>query len=134
MKIYLDIDGVLLTRSLRLPKHGREFILFLTDHCDCYWLTTHCRAGGNKAIEYLEKFYDQDIVEKLKLIKKTDWVDKKTEGIDYSSTFIWLDDNPFHSEIVDLKNKNCLGSLIVVDLSNENELKEVLGKIKTRII
>jgi len=132
MKIYIDIDGVLLDKSLKPSIYGKEFIQFLTDNFECYWLTTHCRGGENKAVNYLEKYYDEETVERIKLIKKTDWMDKKTEAIDFNCNFIWLDDYPFNVEKVDLKNNNCFDSLIVVDLSNENELQTIKENMKTK--
>ncbi len=56
IKAYLDIDGVLLTRKHNLPEHIEEFIDFMLSHFDCYWLTTHCRNGENRVINYLSQF------------------------------------------------------------------------------
>lgn len=129
MEVYIDIDGVLLTKTLGVPKYGKELIHFLTNTYDCYWLTTHCRGGENKAIQYLSMYYDQDTIEQLKCVKMTDWMDKKTEGIDFSSRFIWLEDYPFESEKKDLDMKGCLSSLVLVDLKNDNELKTIELKL-----
>ena len=131
MKIYIDIDGVLLTKSMQPPEYSEKFIDFLTSKYNCYWLTTHCRTGENKAIQYLSNYYRDEIIEKLELIKPTDWNDKKTEGIDFSSEFIWLDDYPFNAEKQELIKMKSLDSLIQVDLTNENELKNVELKIKS---
>lgn len=130
MKVYLDIDGVLLTKSLTVPPDGKKLIHFVTENFDCYWLTTHCRGGENKAIEYLSKFYDDEVLEELKKVKNTDWMDKKTEAIDFSSNFIWLEDYPFEAEKNDLKIHHQLDSLILVDLNRENELRNIKSKIK----
>ena len=45
MKLYIDIDGVLL--KLRDPHpagYAKEFISYIVEHFDCYWLATHCKG------------------------------------------------------------------------------------------
>lgn len=130
MKLYLDIDGVLLTKSLTIPPHGKEFIHFMTENFDCYWLTTHCRGGENKAVKYLAQYYDRETQKQLESIKPTDWMYKKTEALDFFSDFIWLEDYPFEIEKNELKTHNKLDSLFIVDLNCENELRTVESKIK----
>ena len=125
MKIYLDIDGVILKKDLTMPEYGKEFISFLTTNHDCYWLTTHCRGGTNNAIDHLSKYYPPSTVEQLKKIKQTNWTDLKTEAIDLNSDFIWLEDYPFEAEKVVLNKANKIDSLITIDLKRENELKSV---------
>ncbi|MBT6004941.1 MAG: hypothetical protein HOG79_04410, partial [Prolixibacteraceae bacterium] len=65
-KIYLDIDGVLLMKDGSIPDFAVELISFLKENFECYWLTTHCRGGENKAVQYLSKYYPTEIIEKLK--------------------------------------------------------------------
>ena len=50
----------------------------------------------------------------------------KTEAIDMSEQFVWLDDRPFLAEIEILKIHNCENKLIIVDLNNPNELKRII--------
>ena len=130
MKIYLDIDGVILKKDYTLPEYAKEFISFLTTNYDCYWLTTHCRGGNNKAIDHLSKCYPISTLEQLKMIKQTNWTDLKTEAIDLNSDFIWLEDYPLESEKEILRKANKTSSLITVDLNRENELKSVQNKIE----
>ena len=130
MKIYLDIDGVILKKDYTLPEYAKEFISFLTTNYDCYWLTTHCRGGNNKAIDHLSKCYPFSTLEQLKMIKQTNWTDLKTEAIDLNSDFIWLEDYPLESEKKILREVNKMDSLITVNLDRENELKLVQNKIE----
>lgn len=130
MKIYLDIDGVLLTKQMTIPKGAIELIDFLLESFDCYWLTTHCRHGENKAIQYLSQFYHlPEILTKLEKVKPVYWLDLKTEAIDFSSDFLWLEDYPFQAEKQVLKKHNKENSLLIVDLQNTNELLRVLNEI-----
>jgi hypothetical protein len=116
MKIYLDIDGVILKKDLTMPDYGNEFISFLVTNHDCYWLTTHCRGGNNNAINHLSKCYPLSTLELLKMIKQTDWTDLKTEAIDLNSHFIWLEDYPFESEKVVLNKVNKIDSLKKIEM------------------
>ena len=130
MKIYLDIDGVILTRDHKIPEYGEEFVSYLISHHECFWLTTHCRGGENGAIKYLSQFYSGTTLAKLKQVIQTDWKDLKTEAVDFDSRFIWLDDYPLESEKMVLKKYNRIDALIVVDLKRESELREVRMKIQ----
>ena len=92
MKIYLDIDGVLLDYDNGGVADGAvELIEYVTKEFDCYWLTTHCKGDQTTAIKYLQEYFPNDTMELLKKVKATDWTDMKTEGIDFDSNFIWLD-------------------------------------------
>ena len=124
-KLYIDIDGVILAKGQKVPEYADSLIQYIIDHFDCYWLTTHCRSGENKTINYLSPFYDNDIIQSLEKIKTTDWDTLKTEGIDFDSNFYWLEDYPFESEMKILEEKNKLNSLIKVDLNNPNELNRI---------
>ena len=129
-KIYLDIDGVLLEKSGRIPDFAVEFISFITKNFSCFWLTTHCRGGENKAVQYLSMYYPTEVIEKLRTISPAYWNDLKTEAIDLNSVFFWLDDYAMEAEKKVLNSCNKLNSLILVNLKNRNELKVVLDKIK----
>ena len=130
MKIYLDIDGVLLKKDLSVPDYGKEFIDFLTANFDCYWLTTHCRGGENNTTKYLSAFYAATEVKKLETLKRTEWTDLKTEAIDLGEEFLWLEDYPFEAEKRVLEASGKIDSLIIVDLKIEGELKIIREKIE----
>ena len=130
MKIYLDIDGVLLTKEKTLPEYGEEFLSYLPQNHDCYWLSTHCHGGGNNALEYLSQYYPDSILKKLGGIEQTDWMTLKTEAIDFDSDFVWLDDCPFESEKNVLKEHNKINALVIVDLNREGELRLIQEKIE----
>lgn len=134
MKIYLDIDGVILKKDLTIPEYGKEFISYIIANHDCYWLTTHCKGDNNNALKHLSKSYPPSTREQLKIIKPTNWRDLKTEAIELNSDFIWLEDYPFESEIKVLNKANKLDSLITVDLNRENELKLVQKKIEVMTV
>ena len=59
MKVYLDIDGVLLTKSNTNVAEGAiDLLNYILQNYDCYWLTTHCRNNDRSSvIGYLSKFF-----------------------------------------------------------------------------
>lgn len=126
-RIYLDIDGVLLTAKHKTKAPGSiAFLNFILSKFDCYWLTTHCRDGNAEGLlRMLSQYYPLDSIEKMHKIKPTKWDTLKTEAIDFNSSFYWLDDCVFESEKMILKQKGCLDRLIVVNLNNENELLKI---------
>jgi len=130
-KIYIDIDGVLLTTKKKsIAEHSVEFINYVVDNFDCYWLTTHCKEDSSSAIKYLSMFFDEQILIKIASIKATNWTTLKTEGIDFSSDFYWVDDCPFNAELKTLEKNNCAEKLIVADLNNYNELKRIINMLR----
>ena len=133
-KLYLDIDGVLLTAKHTAPAGSVvQFINFVTSNFDCYWLTTHCKGNKQTALNYLGKHFDDKTLNKMKTIKPTNWTALKTEGIDFTSDFFWLEDSPFQSEIFILENMKKKDSLITVDLNRPNELLRIISFLKQSI-
>ena len=133
MKIYLDIDGVLLTtKNTKAIFNAELFIDFLVNSFDCYWLTTHCKGDTKPTIRYLEQFFDSEIVELLKRIKATNWNTLKTEAIDFNSDFYWLEDNPFKSEIKVLEEYGLEDRLLTVDLNRNDEYDNLMSFLKNK--
>ena len=126
-KLYIDIDGVLLTaNNTQRPQHAVEFIDYITSTFECYWLTSHCKEGNSTyLLQYISSYYNDDIIEKLKKIKPTSWLTAKTEAIDFDSDFYWLDDFVFEFEKKVLIEYHKFERWIKVNLSQENELKRI---------
>ena len=125
-KLYLDIDGVILNKDLSPAKHLKEFLQNILSKYDVYFLTTHCKGDAQYTRDYLSRFLDQEIIELLKNVKPTTFDRLKTEAIDFSADFIWLDDYLFDSEIKELNERGTNSSWIKVDLKNDpNFLKSV---------
>ena len=132
-KIYIDIDGVLLTsRGTRLAPGSVEFIDHATKHFDCYWLSSHCKGDAEPVLRLLSQYFDEASMEKRKGVKAADWRTLKTDAIDLESDFYWLDDYPMRAEMQVPKEHDRLDRLIVVDLQRENELKRIIELLKWR--
>jgi hypothetical protein len=126
-KLYLDIDGVLLMNKQTKPADDSNlFIEYIVGKFDCFWLTTHCKGDAGNAIKYLAEYFDEKILKILTEIKATNWTTLKTEAIDFSHEFVWIEDYPFNSEKEVLLSYNQLDSLVLVDLNNINELRRVI--------
>src|SRR3989338_1685995 len=105
MNIYLDIDGVLLQDSLALSgrpaNHALDLLQKLTSSHTCYWLTTHCHGGENHVSENLTKRFPESIIYLDKILPTAcgTW---KTDAIDFSQDFRWLDDDVYEEELEEL--------------------------------
>ena len=131
MNLYLDIDGVLLDYATDTPaENATIFIDYIISEFDCYWLTTHCQGDTVTTIEYLAEYFPTEVIAKLNVVKPTVWKTLKTEGIDFSKPFIWLDDCPFRAEIETLDSKGASDSLFKVNLGNKDELLGVIKFLK----
>jgi hypothetical protein len=103
-----------------------EFITHITQNFTCYWLTTHCKGDSAPALRHLSRFLKPATLEKLRqAVRLTNWDTLKTEAIDLASDFYWLDDNPFQAEIAYLQARGVSDKLLVVNLSNANELLQL---------
>lgn len=124
MNIYLDIDGVILANEHNLSEGSADFIKYITGKHDVYWLTTQCMDGDPSwAIEYINRASNEDLTPWLSKITPTKWKQHKTEAIDFTRPFYWIDDDLFKEEKAELENKNAIQSFIYIDLqSNPKDL------------
>ncbi|OGC35678.1 hypothetical protein A2369_03160 [candidate division WS6 bacterium RIFOXYB1_FULL_33_15] len=129
MKIYLDIDGVLLdTKEYKQMPYLKEFLttVFNISNGQVYWLSTHTKHGeSDVALYHLQEALDKEVFEMIKNIKNTKWYSLKTEGIDLESEFLWFDDVIFQAEYKNLEKLGKEHCLIKVK-NNLEELVELL--------
>jgi hypothetical protein len=128
MNIYLDIDGVLLTKDKQPALYVKEFVAYLTKHTPHLLADHHCKGDANSTLNYISQFFDTETIESLKKIQATDWKTAKTEAIDFSKPFLWFDDYIFDFEKQELAKHDCLQSWIKVDLlKNVEQLRDSLN-------
>lgn len=131
IKLYLDIDGVLITaKNPVVPEGIDEFIHFVTSNFDCYWLTTHCKGNTSTCLSYLRKYLSESSISALSHVKSTHWNTLKTEAINLAENFFWLDDYVFSAEKMILEKADKINSLILVNLSRDNELNRIIDILK----
>lgn len=126
--LYLDIDGTIITKQGGIEaNHLYEFLSFALKKFDCYWLTSHCKGDSSTALEHIKNKISEKSFELLKKFKPTYFELWKTEGINFSNDFVWLDDYAFDGEKEMLKKNGALQNFIQVDLkSNPNHLLEIM--------
>ncbi len=128
--LYLDIDGVILKKDGTPAENLTSFLEYATKNFECYWLTTHCDGDATKPFLYLVGRIPQEAVPFLEKIQPTKWKLWKTEGIDFSKDFLWLDDTQFEGEKNALIEKGALDKFILIDLkTNPNQLLDITKSI-----
>jgi len=130
MNIYLDIDGVIIANNLQPSKHLGEFLKYILEGHNVYWLTTHCKGDSSNTIIYLKQFLPNELIKLCEKIKPTNWQTLKTEAIDFSKDFLLLDDYLLGAEKNILKKHEKLNSWIKIDLNkNPKQLLEIIKRV-----
>lgn len=121
MDIYLDIDGVLITKELKAANYAEDFVRYVISEYpnSTYWLTTRCGEDTSKVLWYFEPIFSKETIELMKAIKPISLHEAKTAYIDFSRPFLWFDDNLFLKEKQDLVQHGVLDNLIQVDLAKD---------------
>lgn len=133
MNIYLDIDGVLLIDEHHSAPHADELLqAILKEFPDStYWLTTHNWRDENRAKEVLAPYLRPETVALLGKIKPTEWNEMKTEGIDFSQRFLWLDDDLWPEELEALEKHKATDQFILIDLAKDpDQLHKIVEIIR----
>lgn len=134
MNIYLDIDGVLVG-----SKSPREDVIELLKFIlkkypnNTYWLTTHCKKGASRCIEWLrQNNFPPDLLEELaEKVQPTDWGALKTDAIDMDQDFVWFDDNLFEMERNILKANYTIDGYFKMDPYDPEAAKKALNHLKS---
>ena len=123
MVIYIDIDGTLIMTSERHLQSGAyetglgclEFLRYATNNFECRWLTFHARRGyiNNVSRVFREALRVHTLPDDwraiLDKIQPAPWSATKTDGIDFTRDFAWIDDD------VSLYDQNILASKNMTD-------------------
>ncbi len=132
MNIYFDIDGVL--KGVDSPMADLvELVSYVLDNFSghVFWLTSHCKCGVNNAIYALRDVFDEEMLDRMATeIQPTDWDVLKTDAIDFSQPFCWLDDALWQSERAVLEQHDALKYHILMDWHDELAAKKALFCIK----
>lgn len=134
MNLYIDVNGVLLKKDHTPALYLREFLEYATSHHTCYWLTTHCKEGDSTHIlKHLSTIVDADVLSLLERIRPTIWESAKTEAIDFSQDFRWLDDYVMGYEQNILREHDVFEKWIWVDVDrNPSALKAAIDQQKEK--
>ncbi|OGD92943.1 hypothetical protein A2697_05465 [Candidatus Curtissbacteria bacterium RIFCSPHIGHO2_01_FULL_41_44] len=126
--IYIDIDGVILTRGGVPAQHLDKFLRYILNNYCVFWLTSRCCGDSKYTVKYLSQFLLPEIVSLIERIKPTSFQVDKTEAIDFSKRFFWLDDDLFASEKNTLREHSQFDSWIEVNLiKNPDQLRDLVN-------
>lgn len=126
--IYLGIDGVILTKGVVPALHLDKFLTYILGHYSVSWLSSRCRGSSDYTSKYLSQFLPPETVALTAGIKPTSFQLDKTEAIDFSKEFFWLDGQLFDSEKNTLKKHGEYDSWIELDLiKNPDQLLYLLN-------
>jgi hypothetical protein len=103
MKIYLDINETILGSKLEKSEKGteytrgpanylKEFLKHALDNHDVYWLSTQCNGDAEVTVRYLQRYFDQELIELVSKIKPTSWNIYKLQAVNLDDDFLWFDD------------------------------------------
>ncbi|OGE10837.1 hypothetical protein A3A60_02550 [Candidatus Curtissbacteria bacterium RIFCSPLOWO2_01_FULL_42_26] len=126
--IYIDIDGVILTKGGVPAQHLDKFLTYILSKYSVFWLTSRCHGDSKYTIKYLSQFLLPDSLSLAGKIKPTDFRLDKTEAIDFGKKFFWLDDELFASEVNTLREHDKYDSWIEVNLiKNPHQLIHLIN-------
>jgi len=121
MKVYLDINGTLIYRTLEKGKiqvkpagYLKEFLQNALERHDVYWLSTMCNGDAEEVLAYLGPLLPPDVLELAAKVKPTKWGSYKVEAINLKEEFLWFDDVLMLKEEEILKNAGKLESFVRV--------------------
>jgi len=108
--------------------HLDKFLNYILSKYSVSWLTSRCHGNSKYTVKYLSQFLLPETVILTQKIKPTDFQIDKTEAIDFSRKFFWLDNELFASEENTLKKLGKYDSWIEVDLiKNPNQLAYLIN-------
>ncbi len=119
MKLYLDIDGVLIGRGGKSAEGLVEFLASVTERFECYWLTTHCDGDSDQVFLYLVGRVPAEALPYIEKIRPTKFGALKTDGIDFTGPFYWLDDTVFESEQAVLRERGVADAFLLTDINRD---------------
>lgn len=125
--IYIDIEGVILTRGGSPAAHLESFLKFILKNYTVFWLTSRCKGDIKYTLDYLSKFVSPEIIPLLSKIRPTHFEIDKTDAINFNDEFYWLDDEIFASEKNMLEKHDKYDRWIEIDLmKNPNQLVHLM--------
>ena len=125
--VYIDIDGVILTKGVVPALHLDKFLKYVLSKYSVFWLTSRCHGDSKYTLSYLSKFFPEETVNLFRQIKPTNFQVDKTEAIDFNKRFFWLDNEIFESEKTTLIKNGKYDSWIEVNLIKDpNQLLHLM--------
>jgi hypothetical protein len=129
VKLYLDIDGVLLTKNGALAEGAETFLQWAIDNHEPHWLSTRTRDGSSRGA--LRAFHGILETELVRAIQPVRWATLKTEALPvWVDGWAWVDDEILHAERAVLVSNDALDRFVQISVNRNPtallELPEML--------
>jgi len=131
LKVFLDIDGVLLGADRDKPhlaclaEYAVPFLEFVVARFTVFWLAPQCRGDAGPAVAHLVRHANASDRERLLTaaaqVHATDFADDRTEALPQDGDFVWFDDGPSEGELACLKRCGWMDRWRWVDTREEPE-------------
>lgn len=125
MKVFVDIDGVLLgperdkQHRFGLAEHALELLAFALARAEVVFLSPHARGGTGPAIAHLVAHSRASDRERLLTlagqVRPCTYRTLRTEALPPDGAFLWLDDDPAPAEVEFLRQRGWLDRWLWVD-------------------
>lgn len=125
MKVFLDLDGVLLgcdrdkPHRLALADHALDLLAFLLARTEVSWLWPPARGNARAAVDHLVQHARASDRERLLSlagkVRAADWRTLRTDALPADGRFVWLDDAPEAGELAMLRGRGWLDRWLWVD-------------------
>lgn len=144
MKVFLDVDGVLLgldpdkPHRLRLADHALDLLAFVLARAEVHWLAPQCRGDARPVVEHLVHHCPASDRERLLTlvprVRATDYRGLRTEALPADGRFVWLDDAPEQGELAMLRARGWLDRWLFVDTREEpDDLRRAMQVLAARL-
>jgi hypothetical protein len=127
-RLYIDVDGVILglygePEEFQMRPAVNSFLRWADEHFECVWLTAW-GARANALVRMCQ--FNREFPAAV-------WHRSKTEGIDFTGEWFWIDDDLLDGERVDLEEHAVLDRHIRVDLHGSDALVVVRRQLELRL-
>ena len=141
LQVFIDIDGTILYD----PPYGggldhldaqlmcdgvEEFLEFVVEHCEPYWLSYRTYQGD---LEALEERLLPHLPAVARKIPAANWDTWKSEAIDPAVPFVWFEDGLEDECELWLRSRGLLTSYFEVDPGCHNNPRLMLAHLKQRL-
>ena len=144
MKVFLDVDGVLLgcdparPQRLLLAPHALDLLSFVLARAEVHWLAPQCRGDARTVVDHLVRHSHASERERLLTlaarVRATDHRGLRTEALPADGRFVWLDDGPEQGELAVLRARGWLDRWLYVDTREEpDDLLRAQRVLATRL-
>lgn len=127
-RLYIDVDGTILglygePGEFQMRPGVNSFLRWADEHFECIWLT----AWGERANALMR------MCQFNREFPAARWEQSKTEGIDMSGEWFWIDDDLLDGERADLEEHEVLDRHILVPLRGADALAVVRRQLELRL-